>query len=461
MTGTKVRSILILLFVLAFCGCKPNRSELPQAENAAEKPGQAETVAAATPLQEKPVRELSKPATVQTIRIVAWNLQWFPGHKPEPAPTAEAEHMESAKAAVAQLKPDVLLLEEARDWESAAELCKVVPNLEVHVVSHFEARPQNQAVASKFPADSAWSDSWESGVITPPRGYSFAALKLPGHRFLLTYALHLKSNLGTLSLDIRQRQAAAKQLLRHVNEMLVIYRKQGPCAVVLGGDLNTSMDDPKFSQDQTIPALIKAGFHWTFEGVPFAERTTIPAKGGFADNCFDHVLTAGLGKPLAAVQSFAGISDHNPVVMDVDLASADFQPQIDENSGVALLDQPMVREAAAPTTPLPVTATLDAGDTEAITAAVGKVIAVRGRVQNVAATKTNSIHFINFGENEKGSFVGIVRQGDYDAVAAGLGADLDSGLSGKNVELRGEIVLYKEAPEIIVSNPNQIRVLDR
>jgi endonuclease/exonuclease/phosphatase family metal-dependent hydrolase len=333
------------------------------------------------------------------------------------------------------------------------ELSTAVPGLQVHVVSRFESRPQNQVVASKLPADSGWSEIWKTEGVTPPRGYSFAALELPGGRFLLAYSLHLKSNLGDLSTNIALRQAATRQLLTHAQEMIATYGKRGPVAVVIGGDMNTSLDDPKFAADRTLRALIDAGFHWTHQGVPFAQRTTIPASGEFPDNCFDHLFTAGLGQPTASVKSFPAVSDHNPVVLDVDLAKADFQPRIAPAKGLALL--PI---AELPPPPPSIAGTIAATDDAALRGALEKIATVQGRVQNVGATANGSIHFVNFAGVPRGGFVGIIRREHYEAIATALGGELKTILPGKTVTLRGEIVLFKDAPQIVITAADQIQI---
>ncbi len=436
-----------LLFSLLVVGCspKPKTTEAPTPQPQAEVSAPQATPVPATPA---PAPE---PTLPKSIRIVAWNLEWFPGHKPDAAPDAESLHMEVAKAALVELNPDVLLLEEVRDWEKAEELCKAVPGLEVQVASKFESRPQNQVVASKFPADSGWSDVWHPDIVSPPRGYAFAAIELPGQHVLLTYALHLKSNLGDLPVNVSLREASAKQLLEHVPEMVQLYSRRAHVAVVVGGDMNTSLDDPTFSSDHTLAALKASGFHWTHEGVPFGERTTIPGKGGFPDNCFDHIFTAGLGAPTASVKAYNGISDHNPVVLDVDLSKADFKPKIDAARGVALL-----KEIVVPPAPV-VSEIFDANDLDAIKGAVGKVAAVKGRVQKVASTSNNSIYFIDFAGVSRGGFVGIVRRDHYEAVAAAFGGDLVAGLAGKTVQLRGTVTLYKDKPQIVVTSAEQIK----
>lgn len=447
-----------VLLALAAVGCSPKPAAQEKLEIPETTPTPAQKAAAATPkapLIAKPTAEPSKAAAPKQLRIVAWNIEWFPGKTPEPTADAEQAQMAAAKTALGELKPDLLMLAEIRDWESAAELCKAVPGLEVHVTSRFQPRTQNQVVASRFAADSAWSESWKPDAVTPPRGYSFAAVELPGPKFLLTYALHLKSNLGDAGENIAMRQASARQLLRHVEEMLKLYGRRGPTAVVIGGDMNTSLDDPKFAADQTLPALIKAGCHWTHQGVPFGDRTTIPGSGGFADNCFDHIFTLGLGTPTASVPGFGDISDHNPVVLEVDLSKADFQPKFDAAAGLKLLDEAKATTAAMAANP----SVLDAGNTEALIAAAGQPVVVTGRVSKVGNTSTNSIYFINFEGVARGGFVAIVRQDHYDAVSTALGGDLKDTLRGKTVEIRGNISIFKDAPQVAITAPTQIRIV--
>jgi endonuclease/exonuclease/phosphatase family metal-dependent hydrolase len=187
----------------------------------------------------------------------------------------------------------------------------IIPGLKVNVVSHFN-RPQNQGIASRFTADSAWSEDWKrNGTETPPRGYVFAALKLPDGRFLLTYALHLKSNFDGIAPNIPKREEAARQLLAHVDSMVKLYGKRGPLAVIIGGDFNTS-PDPEFQGEKTFEIIKGAGMDWTFEGLPFAERISHPGSGKYADADFDHIFTAGLGKKRHRLPPLLGCATTNP-----------------------------------------------------------------------------------------------------------------------------------------------------
>ena len=394
----------------------------------------------------------------ETIRVVSWNLQWFPGHKPEATPEMAAEHMAAAKKVVAALRPDVLMLQEVRAWQGAAELCASVPGLVPHVVTAFDlsipdARPQNQVIAAKLESDSAWSAKWAGGDYGPPRGYAFAALDAGSGRFLLCWSLHLKSNRGEFDENVSMRAESTRQLIAHMREMVALYGQRGPCAVIVAGDMNTSADDATFAKDPTLAGFRESGLWWTHAGVPFAKRTTIPGEGGYRDNCFDHILTAGLGQPVAFVESHPGLSDHNPVVVDIDLSKADFRPVLHIEAGLKALASIPVPQA-----PVALVGMLEASNDAAIRAAVGKKATVRGKVSQVGSTKTGTMTFINFEGSPRGSFVAIVKKDSLPKVEAAAGGKLDS-LTGKTIEVSGEIILYKETPEIELRGAFALRIV--
>jgi len=267
----------------------------------------------------------------------------------------------------------------------------------------------------------------------------------------------LKSNVGAPVPNVMKRQESAKQLLRHTDEMLELYSPRGGCFFVVAGDMNTSLDDPKFEKEKTLHAIRGSGFRWTFEGVPFEKRITIPKEKSFPDNCFDHIFTLGLGKQTASVHPYPHLSDHNPVVLDLIIPQKPVEEALDVDAGLKLLKS---TPALEPEKEITVTATLNADDQAGILAAVGKVVAVRGKVHHVGKTRSGSIQFINFQKAEKGPFIGIVKRENLEAVEEALGGVLKPSLTGKTVELRGEIILYKDVPEIIVLSGSQVRVIE-
>ena len=396
----------------------------------------------------------------QVIRVVSWNLNWFPGGKEKATAEEAAAQMGLAQKAIGDLKPDLLLLQEVRDWKGAEELCREVPEVRVQVISRFQPRPQNEVLATNFLMDGGWSDEWKRGDEDPPRGYVFGAIEVQPGRFLLVYSVHLKSNVGPVEVAvkgaIRKREDSARQLLKHVGEMLKLYGERGKCAVMICGDLNTHADGGEFAKERTISALQAAGFRSGFEGVLAPERVTHPAKGKYGDACFDYIFTLGMGEQRAVVKGYPGVSDHQPVVMEVDLGKVDWNPRWDLGAGLAMVPGAAVEMGPA----VKVEKTIRADDAGRIRGVVGETVAVRGTVERVSSFTPKfggTIHFINFVGSPKGEFVGIVKEENFAAVRRGLGGELAGRLAGKRVELRGEVVLYKgETPEIIVETASQI-----
>jgi len=57
------------------------------------------------------------------IRITTWNLEWFPnGSAREATPEKQAQRIQEAADVLKKLNPDILLLEEVRDYDACARL---------------------------------------------------------------------------------------------------------------------------------------------------------------------------------------------------------------------------------------------------------------------------------------------------------------------------------------------------
>jgi hypothetical protein len=101
----------------------------------------------------------------EIVSIATWNLEWFPGGKPNSSQAKRLVHMSAAKEALLDIRPDILCLQEVRDWESVAELISILPNFQTLIVSRFREMGssgplsiQQLAIASNRPAESAWSE---------------------------------------------------------------------------------------------------------------------------------------------------------------------------------------------------------------------------------------------------------------------------------------------------------------
>jgi endonuclease/exonuclease/phosphatase family metal-dependent hydrolase len=276
---------------------------------------------------------------VKPLKVVFWNLEWFPGGRPEATVPEAVTRITQTIPALARLDADIIGLEEVLNWDAATIALAKTPGTNVQVATEFlddvgGKTAQQLIIASRLPAIGAWWEIWSAGrSITPKRGFAFAAYQpAPGH-VLLVYCVHLKSNRGQITENVPMREESARQLLAHVAAMEKAYAPLGTVSVVIGGDFNTSPDDPKFSAEQTLSLLTQAGFRSAWENRPLADRVTLPSKPSnnpkyppFPDACFDYVFVKGARIDSARVQILdPAPSDHRPVIVEISLPGSSAQ----------------------------------------------------------------------------------------------------------------------------------------
>ena len=268
------------------------------------------------------------PQSVSATSITAtfWNVQWFPGRRPNASRWEEDRQVRSVHRDLAQLPSDLIALEEVRDFDHAALAVKLLPGFKVDVCSNFPAREgqketQQVAITSRLQPLSAWAESWKPGAaITPPRGFAFAVYQLAPRQLLLVYALHLKSNRGEIHEDMRIREESMRQLLSHAKAMTNAYEKLGALTWIVGGDFNTAPDDPRFARERTVPALVAEDFRWSWQGIPFPSRITVPADERYPAASFDQIFYRGATVMRAWVTNTSPqSSDHRAVSVSLKL----------------------------------------------------------------------------------------------------------------------------------------------
>jgi endonuclease/exonuclease/phosphatase family metal-dependent hydrolase len=224
------------------------------------------------------------------------------------------------------INPDIILLQEVRDYEACARLGEAIALGTYHVAICSAFREpfqsglgkQQVAILSKYQAQAAWSEPWKSmNGVDPPRGFAFAWFKI-GNTDLGVYSVHLKSNLITHGnreaetvKNIQKREVAIAQLLTHVHDVIgstIPSIKR----VVIGGDFNTNHDQAMFAAERTLDSLADAGYRNGFEGLALSERVTHPGTHGFPDATFDFIFAKGLTASRPTVAR-TNASDHWPV----------------------------------------------------------------------------------------------------------------------------------------------------
>ena len=258
------------------------------------------------------------------IRATFWNIQWFPGRHPNASARNEQTQINSVRRDIAGINPDILGMEEVRDFSNATLAISPLPGFKVDVISNFPPREgqhvgQQVAIASRLQPMSAWVELWKAaGPLTPSRGFAFAAYEITPGKLLLVYAVHLKSNRGQLVEDIAIREECARQLREHMEAMSGAYGKLGALSWIVGGDFNTAPDEGRFANEKTTRYLTEMGFKWCWQNIPFAQRISLPGQKLYPAACFDHIFYRN-AKLVSArvVPTSPQSSDHRPVVADL------------------------------------------------------------------------------------------------------------------------------------------------
>jgi endonuclease/exonuclease/phosphatase family metal-dependent hydrolase len=245
----------------------------------------------------------------QTVRCTTWNLQWFPtGSAHEASAAQQDQRIKEAADVLRPINPDIVLLQEVRDYDVCARLGEAIaPGIyDVAICSAFKEPfqrglgKQQVAILSKYQAQAAWAEPWKSmNGVDPPRGFAFAWFKI-GKEDIAVYSLHLKSNLivhgnreAETGKNIQKREVAITQLLAHIHDVVgtTIPTIKG---VVIGGDFNTNHDQAMFSAERTLDFLAHAGYQSGFEELSLSQRVTHPGSHGFPDATFDFLFAKNL-----------------------------------------------------------------------------------------------------------------------------------------------------------------------
>jgi len=315
-------------FLAAFLFLYPGKSSAPNpvAEPLPVSSPVSQSTPEPTTPQPSPSPSQSTPeATGDQLRIVAWNLEWYPGGRQGASFEEQFAHEAKARDELAKIAPDVFLAQEIRSWRHFDQLVSILPDLRTAVVSAFRMGPQvglqQVAIASRLPVNSAWAEEWKRSSPTPPRGFSSAVLEVPQTgKLLLVYSVHLKSNVakrpGDEQANYLKREESVRQLLNHVRAMEDLFAGR-ISGIVVGGDFNTNHDGQ--FPDRTIAMMVGAGFHNTWADTPAAQRHTWRGSSRHRATTLDYLFTKGLGVPRAKLLPTKA-SDHQPLEISVPVA---------------------------------------------------------------------------------------------------------------------------------------------
>ena len=268
-------------------------------------------------------------AVLLAVIVGTWNGNWFPSGRAEHRANeaVEAATVEAAgqmlRAGIAKLDPTlkedvVICLNEMRNLEVTDALAKAVgiTNLRVAVVSGYRRRDrfdmQQDAILTTLPVVSANWCVWKAkkGVV-PPRGYAHAALVFPPAVTASVYCVHLKSNYGDTTDEIKASNREKRRLpVEQLLEQEKVKRGKSAHPVVIAGDFNADPWRKEFAEETIFDSLEKAGFVNVLKLMPEKRRWTLPNRR-FGNSALDHILVRGLKVEEAPLTQYSDeLSDH-------------------------------------------------------------------------------------------------------------------------------------------------------
>ena len=283
-------------------------------------------------------------ALLAAVVVGTWNGNWFPSGRAEHRAHPDVEAA-TVKAVGAMLRKGidsmdpagtndlVLCFNEIRGPRVARELCSAIgrTNLSVAVVTGYRRRDrfdqQQDVIMTTLPVvDASWSLWKSSKGVRPPRGYAMAKVVVEPAVTSTVYAVHLKSNYGATTDELR---AANREKRRLPIEQLVEMESPGksrkrdaPGAatgpVIVAGDFNADRWRGEFAEETIFSRLEEAGFENVLALLPEGSRGTHPNKR-WGDSALDYIYVRGLevkGPP--SIFPAEDLSDHRPVFVVVD-----------------------------------------------------------------------------------------------------------------------------------------------
>ncbi len=241
-----------------------------------------------------------------SIRIASYNLENFTdGYEdpPERTPKRLAAHVKGAAKIIAELDPDIIILQELENKYALRLLNKALTNAYPLGYTTFfrhrwgEIDTLNIGVLSRIPLKDVRTIRFTkaNGADRPIRGMlAFEVEVGPDDHRLLLYGIHLKSNYGNDAANQRQRKRSLEILMTDM--AAVASNAPGrEYEVLVLGDTNVDPDNEQFKKDVSLKPLSSMSDLW--RGRPLEERITIPTRYGdpemeFPPAAFDRIFVS-------------------------------------------------------------------------------------------------------------------------------------------------------------------------
>ena len=267
---------------------------------------------------------------VLAVIVGTWNGNWFPSGRAEHRANefVEAATIEAAgkmlRGGIAKMDPtlkeDVILcLNEIRGPRVAKELARAIgiTNLNLAVISGYRRRDrfdmQQDVILTTLPvADANWSLWKAKAKVNPPRGYAHAMLVFEPSVTASVYCVHLKSNYGDTTAEIKASNREKRRLpVEQLIEQEKAKRGRFAHPVIIAGDINSDPWRKEFKDETIFASLTAVGFLDVLSLLPAKERWTHPTRK-YGNSALDHIFIRGLSvEGLPSTCDPEEISDHH------------------------------------------------------------------------------------------------------------------------------------------------------
>lgn len=268
-------------------------------------------------------------ALAEPLRVTTWNLQ---SDGVTSASGTNQVSLALAAATLKELNPDVILLQQVRDWQTCGQLAKALKpeSYNVVVCSSFRDEPgragrnQQVAILARHKAYFSWSEPWRAqNGVAGSGGFVFAAIQIGDQRVgVFSAQLDHPSAPSTGAAPqgvIAQVQAAATgQLLEQVGSVANWVANRVHSFVIAGSLENLHQDLPG-ARTSALQLLEHAEFFDACRDVPASQRNTLAPGVGSMARTTDYIfaqMPALVSNPTIMPTSF---SDHYPVTCELEL----------------------------------------------------------------------------------------------------------------------------------------------
>ena len=249
------------------------------------------------------------------VLTATWNIRWFPSGRAEhrAPPSKEKATINGAAELVRnelarRRRPGdhvILFFQEMRDETACSNLVAAIGDKTLSLASmsafrEFDRRLgwQQSGIASDLPVVEASFSYWRRArKILPPRGFTYALLDGGEDGLIACYCVHLKSNYGSTTPEIRESNRLKRELaMEHFRALTK--KVQAPdgrrvTRFILAGDFNTDPFSGAFNGERTTGILTVAGFVNCFAGMPLEARGTHPGNRRYPDSTIDFIFHRG------------------------------------------------------------------------------------------------------------------------------------------------------------------------